>query len=257
MPRPSPPTGAKAAPATGAKAKPAANPPTKAAAAPKPAATGEAKPAARPKAKPAASRAPRTPAAQKAKPAPAVTGAAFGDDWWQRGVVYQVYPRSFADSNGDGVGDLPGLIGKLDYLNDGTEQSLGIDAIWLSPIHPSPGFDVGYDVADYDAIDPVFGTLDDFDRLVAEAHRRGIRIMLDLVMNHTSVGPSLVRGIAARPEPARTATGTCGATACADRFGRVGASRTTGRPSSAARRGPGTRCAASSTCTRSCPSSPT
>ena len=107
-------------------------------------------------------------------------------DWWQRGVVYQVYPRSFADSNGDGIGDLPGLIDKLDYLNDGTERSLGIDAIWLSPIHPSPGFDVGYDVADYDAIDPIFGTLDDFDRLIAEAHRRGIRVMLDLVMNHSS-----------------------------------------------------------------------
>ena len=121
-----------------------------------------------------------------ARPSQPVAGAAFGDDWWQRGVVYQVYPRSFADSNDDGVGDLPGLIEKLDYLNDGTERSLGIDAIWLSPIHPSPGFDVGYDVADYDAVDPVFGTLDDFDRLVAEAHRRGIRIMLDLVMNHSS-----------------------------------------------------------------------
>jgi alpha-glucosidase len=117
---------------------------------------------------------------------PPVQRAAFGDDWWQRGVVYQVYPRSFADSNDDGVGDLPGLISKLDYLNDGTPASLGVDAIWLSPIHPSPGFDVGYDVADYDAIDPTFGTLDDFDRLVAEAHRRGIRIVLDLVMNHTS-----------------------------------------------------------------------
>jgi alpha-glucosidase len=115
-----------------------------------------------------------------------VLNAAFSADWWQRGVVYQVYPRSFADSNADGIGDLPGLIDKLDYLNDGSERSLGIDAIWLSPIHPSPGFDVGYDVADYDAIDPIFGTLDDFDRLVAEAHRRGIRVMLDLVMNHTS-----------------------------------------------------------------------
>lgn len=118
--------------------------------------------------------------------APPVVGAAFGRDWWQRGVIYQVYPRSFADSNGDGVGDLTGLINKLDYLNDGSERSLGIDAIWLSPIHPSPGFDVGYDVSDYDAIDPVYGTLDDFDRLIAEAHRRGIRIILDLVMNHTS-----------------------------------------------------------------------
>jgi alpha-glucosidase len=117
---------------------------------------------------------------------PPVENARFGDDWWRRGVVYQIYPRSFADSNGDGVGDLHGLIDKLDYLNDGTERSLGIDAIWLSPIHPSPGFDVGYDVSDYDAIDPIFGSLDDFDRLVAEAHRRGIRLMLDLVMNHTS-----------------------------------------------------------------------
>ena len=118
--------------------------------------------------------------------APPVVAAAFGDDWWRRGVIYQVYPRSFADSNDDGVGDLPGLIDKLDYLNDGSEHSLGVDAIWLSPIHPSPGFDVGYDVADYDAIDPAFGTLDDFDRLIAEAHRRGIRVILDLVMNHTS-----------------------------------------------------------------------
>ncbi len=117
---------------------------------------------------------------------PTLASAAFGDDWWRRGVIYQVYPRSFADSNGDGVGDLPGLIDKLDYLNDGTDRSLGVDALWLSPIHPSPGFDVGYDVADYEAIDPLFGTLDDFDRLVAEAHGRGIRIMLDLVMNHTS-----------------------------------------------------------------------
>ena len=125
-------------------------------------------------------------ASAAAGPDRSVKGAAFGDDWWQRGVVYQVYPRSFADGNDDGVGDLPGLIDRLDYINDGTERSLGVDAIWLSPIHPSPGFDVGYDVSDYDAIDPVFGTLDDFDRLVAEAHRRGIRIMLDLVMNHTS-----------------------------------------------------------------------
>jgi len=131
-------------------------------------------------------RAPTPKASRAIHPAVPVVGAAFGDDWWRRGVIYQVYPRSFADSDNDGVGDLAGLIEKLDYLNDGTERSLGVDAIWLSPIHPSPGFDVGYDVADYDAIDPLFGTLDDFDRLVAEAHRRGIRIVLDLVMNHTS-----------------------------------------------------------------------
>ena len=119
--------------------------------------------------------------------APAVAGAAFGDDWWRRGVIYQVYPRSFADSGGDGFGDLPGLIDRLDYLNDGTDRSLGVDALWLSPIYPSPGFDVGYDVADYDAIDPVFGTLGDFDRLVAEAHRRGIRIVLVWFMTRSSM----------------------------------------------------------------------
>ena len=106
--------------------------------------------------------------------------------WWKDGVVYQIYPRSFQDSNGDGVGDLEGVIQRLDYLNDGTPASLGVDAIWLSPIYPSPMADFGYDVSDYCAIDPVFGDLGAFDRLVAEAHRRGIRIILDMVFNHTS-----------------------------------------------------------------------
>jgi alpha-glucosidase len=108
---------------------------------------------------------------------------ALGDDWWRRGVVYQVYPRSFADRNGDGTGDLPGIIDHLDYLGP---EGLGIDAIWLSPIYPSPGLDVGYDVSDHSAVDPLLGSEDDFDRLIEGCHRRGIRLILDLVMNHTS-----------------------------------------------------------------------
>ena len=106
--------------------------------------------------------------------------------WWQDGVVYQIYPRSFADSNGDGIGDLRGIIQRLDYLNDGKGGGLGVDAIWLSPINPSPMFDFGYDVSDYRGISPEFGTLDDFRELLREAHARGIRIILDLVLNHSS-----------------------------------------------------------------------
>jgi len=117
------------------------------------------------------------------RPIPPLVGARFGDDWWQRGVIYQVYPRSFADSDGDGVGDLGGIIDHLDHLGP---DGLGIDAIWLSPIYPSPGLDLGYDVADHERVDPLLGSEEDFDRLVAEAHRRGIRVVVDLVMNHTS-----------------------------------------------------------------------
>ncbi|HEY3312758.1 MAG TPA: alpha-amylase family glycosyl hydrolase [Anaerolineales bacterium] len=106
--------------------------------------------------------------------------------WWQSGVVYQIYPRSFKDSNGDGIGDLQGVIDKLDYLNDGTPNSLGVDAIWLSPFYPSPMVDFGYDVADYCAVDPIFGDLATFDRLVVEAHRRGMKVIIDWVPNHTS-----------------------------------------------------------------------
>ena len=101
--------------------------------------------------------------------------------WWQKGIIYQIYPRSFQDSNGDGIGDLPGIISRLDYL-----VSLNVNAIWISPIYPSPMHDFGYDVADYTAIHPMFGTMADFDRLLNEAHRRGLHVLLDLVPNHTS-----------------------------------------------------------------------
>lgn len=101
--------------------------------------------------------------------------------WWKSAVVYQVYPRSFADANGDGIGDLPGILEHVDYLDE-----LGIDVVWLSPICASPHADNGYDISDYQSIDPSYGTLDDFDRLVAELHRRGMKIVMDLVVNHTS-----------------------------------------------------------------------
>ena len=109
--------------------------------------------------------------------------------WWETGVIYQIYPLTFADANGDGHGDLLGIIKKLDYLNDGqvdSKNSLGIDAIWLSPINTSPMFDNGYDVSDYYDICPVFGTLANFETLIAECQQRNIKVILDLVVNHTS-----------------------------------------------------------------------
>jgi len=120
-------------------------------------------------------------------------------EWWQRGVFYQIYPRSFADSNGDGIGDLDGVTAHLDYLN-----SLGIDAIWLNPINPSPLDDWGYDVSDYCGIHPELGDLAAFDRLVAQAHRRGIRVIVDLVPNHTSnQHPWFVESRSSRANPKR------------------------------------------------------
>jgi len=102
--------------------------------------------------------------------------------WWQRAIIYEIAPISFQDSNGDGKGDLPGLISRLDYL-----EWLGVDSVWLTPIYRSQMLDFGYDIADFCAVDPLFGSLDDFDRLIDLLHARGIRLILDFVPNHTSV----------------------------------------------------------------------
>ncbi|MFG6446265.1 alpha-glucosidase [Microbacterium sp. P07] len=107
--------------------------------------------------------------------------AAVPDDWWKSAVVYQVYPRSFQDSGGDGIGDLRGILSRLDHL-----QRLGVDVIWLSPVYRSPQADNGYDISDYQDIDPVFGTLDDFDALLSAVHARGMKLVMDLVVNHSS-----------------------------------------------------------------------
>ena len=106
---------------------------------------------------------------------------AIDSTWWKHAVIYEIYPRSFQDSNGDGIGDLNGITQRLDYL-----QALGVDAIWISPMYPSPQVDFGYDISDYENVDPQYGTLKDFDRLVAEAQKRNIRVILDMVLNHTS-----------------------------------------------------------------------
>jgi alpha-glucosidase len=120
--------------------------------------------------------------------------------WWQRGVIYQIYPRSFKDSDGNGVGDLPGITSKLDYLS----QTLGIDAIWLSPFYPSPMADFGYDIANYTDVDPIFGKLADFDDLVEQAHRRNVHVIIDFVPNHTSdQHPWFVESRSSRNSPKR------------------------------------------------------
>ena len=119
--------------------------------------------------------------------------------WWQHSVVYEIYPRSFQDSNGDGIGDLNGIIARLDYL-----VKLGVDAIWISPIYPSPMADFGYDVADYCGIDPMFGTIGDFKRLLAEVHGRGLKMILDFVPNHSSdQHPWFVESRSSRTNPKR------------------------------------------------------
>src|SRR6187549_2897691 len=119
--------------------------------------------------------------------------------WWQRGAIYQIYPRSFADSNGDGVGDLAGITAHLGHL-----AALEVEAVWLSPIFPSPMADFGYDVADYCGVDPLFGDLAAFDSLLAEAHRRGLRLLLDFVPNHSSDRhPWFIESRASRDNPKR------------------------------------------------------
>jgi alpha-glucosidase len=119
--------------------------------------------------------------------------------WWQDAIIYQIYPRSFQDTNGDGVGDLPGITQRLDYL-----RALGVDALWLSPIFPSPMRDFGYDVSDYTAISPEFGTMADFQAFLRAAHERGLRVLLDLVMNHTSdQHPWFLESAASRENPRR------------------------------------------------------
>jgi alpha-glucosidase len=109
------------------------------------------------------------------------SAAATSTAWWRGAAIYQIYPRSFSDSNGDGIGDLPGITEKLDYVRD-----LGVDGIWLSPFFTSPMRDFGYDVADYCGVDPVFGTLRDFDVLVERAHSLGLKILIDQVYSHSS-----------------------------------------------------------------------
>ena len=110
-----------------------------------------------------------------------VTKTDDGVPWWKKTIVYQVYPISFQDSNGDGIGDLPGITQRLDYLKE-----LGVETLWLCPFYPSPMADFGYDVSDYCAVHPMFGTMEDFDHLLEECHRRGLRLLVDLVPNHTS-----------------------------------------------------------------------
>ena len=155
--------------------------------------------------------------------------------WWQNGVIYQIYPKSFQDTTGTGTGDLRGVTSRLDYL-----QKLGVDAIWLTPFYVSPQVDNGYDVANYTAIDPAYGTLDDFDELVAQAKARGIRIVLDMVLNHTSTEHAWFREALNKESPYRQFY--------IWRDGEPTRRRTTGNLSLAATPGSGTPKASSTIC---------
>ena len=173
--------------------------------------------------------------------------------WWTRAVVYQIYPRSFQDSDGDGIGDLGGVLQRLDHLSD-----LGVDVLWLSPVYPSPQADNGYDISDYQDIDPLFGTLEQLDELIAQLHRRGMKLVMDLVVNHTSDEHPWFEESRASRSSRRSATGTGGARRGTGwRPATRARSPPTGSRSSRARPGSSTRPAASTTCTCSTASSPT
>src|ERR687890_1065282 len=134
---------------------------------------------------------------ERAQPEPAAGAAA--EPWWRSAVVYQIWPRSFADGDGDGIGDLAGITGRLDYLS-----ALGVDVVWLSPVYPSPQDDAGYDISDYQDIDSTFGTLADFDAVLHAVHERGMRLVMDLVVNHTSdEHPWFAASRACREDPQR------------------------------------------------------
>lgn len=179
------------------------------------------------------------------------SNGATPNPWWANAVVYQIYPRSFQDSNGDGIGDLKGITSRLDYLAD-----LGVDVLWLSPVFKSPQDDNGYDISDYQDIDPLFGTMADMDELLAEAHKRGLKVIMDLVVNHTSDEHAWFQASATRTT--RTPTGTGGvppgrATSRAPRA----PSRTSGAPISAAPHGSTIRSAVNTSSTSIPRSSPT
>ena len=177
------------------------------------------------------------------------SNGATPNPWWANAVVYQIYPRSFQDTNGDGIGDLKGITSRLDYLAD-----LGVDVLWLSPVYRSPQDDNGYDISDYQDIDPLFGTLEDMDELLAEAHKRGLKIVMDLVVNHTSDEHAWFQ--ASRDRTTLTPTGIGGV-----RPGRATSralrapSRTGGDPISAVPLGSTIRSAANTTSTSSLGSS--
>lgn len=162
-------------------------------------------------------------------------------DWYKDMVVYQIWPRSFCDGNGDGIGDLWGVYSKLDYI-----QSLGVNAIWFSPLYPSPNCDYGYDVADYRAINPEYGDMDIFRKVLDGAHERGIRVMMDLVVNHTSTEHEWFKKAATNPTP--TTTITSGVRLAPERTAFV-SRPTTGTAFSAAAPGSTTWKLGSTTCT--------